>query len=302
MMSFVFALLSTIPSAWAGGGPWTLPGGAQNLYVGLSQSRFSTLQGDEDVQELGEIQGTTLMAIGTIGLLEGLEVELSLPWQRTLQMDQASSVCLSKARPRDYCASSTGIGPLQATVKGRILDEGALRPVTVSLAAVLRNGTPTADLRQRLTAIGDGQTDVGAMASLGRTGSLQNNGWYSAAATLGYWYRLPLPTDGGDKVPADQVEYAARALVAPVRRVGLGPVVAGFHRLGGIEFSELSPSDPNGFPALQAAQLKLGGELLVSGDAGVSLSISALQALWARNNPRDTRVISMGLGWYAEPR
>lgn len=292
------------PTAQAGSGPWTLPAGAQNLYVGMAQSRFSTLQTATRVQDLGAVRGTTLHAIGTLGLREGLEAELALPWTRVVHTDTDRPLCSGAVWPRDLCAPSAGPGPFQATLKGRVLDEGALRPVTLSLSAVLRNGTPTADVRDRLTAIGDGQTDIGAFASVGRTGQLTTEGWYTASATLGYWYRTPLRDAAGglDKVPANQIDYAVRALAAPTRAVGVGPVLAGFHRLGGVDLADLDPRDPNGFASLQAAQVKVGAELLVSGAADVSLSISALQAIWAENNPGDTRVLSVGVGWYAEPR
>lgn len=299
MIGLVFALLLSAPSAQAGSGPWTLPGGARNLYLGWSQSSFSELQMGDDVAPLGQVRGTTFTAIGTLGLLEGIEAEVQLPWQQVQQMDRSAALCESSSRPRDFCAPSSGIGPFQATLKGRLLDEGALRPMTASVAAAVRSGTPTADLRDRITAVGDGQTDIGALVSVGRTASLREDGWYSASATLAYWYRSPLPSDADEKVPADQLEYGIKGLVAPIRKLGIGPVISGFHRLGGVEFSDLSPSDPNGFPSLDAAQLKAGGELLVTGDGGVSLSISALRTIRARNNPSDTTVLSLGVGWYA---
>lgn len=298
------ALLLGTPTAQAGSGPWTLPAGAQNLYVGMAQSRFSTLQTAGRVRDLGAVRGTTLHAIGTLGLREGLEAELALPWTRVVHTDTDRPLCSGAAGPRDLCAPSAGAGPFQAVLKGRILDEGALRPVTLSLSAVLRNGTPTADVRDRLTAIGDGQTDFGAFASVGRTGHLAAEGWYTAAATLGVWHRTPLrDAEGGlDKVPANQIDYAVSALAAPTRGFGVGPILAGFHRLGGIDLADLDPRDPNGFASLKAAQVKVGAELLVSGADNVSLSLSALQAVWADNNPRDTRVLSVGVGWYAEPQ
>lgn len=286
--------------AQAGSGPWTLPRGAQNLYVGVGLSRFSEVVSPEGTVDLGDVRGTTLKAIGTVGLLDGVEVELSVPWTRNVHLAPDAGACASGMWSRDFCSPSAGLAPLQGTLKGRLLDEGALQPVTASLAASVRTSAPTAHFRHRLTAPGDGQTDYGAIGSVGRTGQLGDGGWYTASASAAYWYRTALSADGGDRVPADQVEWSLRTLLAPGRALGLGPVVTGFHRLGGIDLGDLDPADDNGFPALDAAQVKVGGELLLAGASRVSLSVTALSTVWAENNPVDTRVLSFGVGWYAD--
>ena len=89
--------------------------------------------------------------------------------------------------------------------------------------------------------------------------------------------------------------------MAPVRAVGIGPLVTGFHRLGGVELSQLRPDDPNGFQSLASSQVKAGLELSLFGEEELSLSVSALQTVWAQNNPVDTRQLSVGLGWYRAP-
>ena len=50
---------------------------------------------------------------------------------------------------------------------------------------------------------------------------------------------------GGECMTFDQL-----ALAAPTRAVGVGPVLAGFHRLGGVDLADLDPRDPNGFASL----------------------------------------------------
>lgn len=302
MIASLGVLLLAASTALAGGGPWTLPTGSRNLYVGTTQTRFSNITSGDDSIDVGTVQATTLQAIGTIGLLEGIEAELAVPWTRANHLEPALDICQSTQRPSDFCQSSASLAPLQFTLKGRLLDEGALRPVTLSTAVSLRAGNTTAQYRDRLTATGDGQTDVGLRASVGRTGGFRTNGWYRLAASAAYWYRTPLAVNDGQKVPADQVEFALGGVIAPTRRIGLGPLLTGFHRLGGIDLSETRPDDPNAFPALAASQIKAGGELAITGDQDITVSISALSAVWARNNPSDTRVISVGLGWYQKPR
>ena len=239
-----------------------------------------------------------MQAVGTIGLMDGMEVELAVPWTRVNHLDPAAGPCESEVLPSDFCSSSASLAPLQFTVKGRLLDEGALQPVSLSVAALLRVGNTTAQYRDRITSTGDGQTDMGLSASLGRTGGVGSSGWYRLSVGAAYLYRTPLADTGGQKVPADQVEFTVGGLVAPIARVGIGPVVTGFHRLGGLGLSELEAGDPNGFPALAASQAKVGGELAVRGENEITLSVSALTTVWARNNPADTRVLSVGLGWY----
>ena len=278
MISVVWALALTGASALAGGGPWTLPAGARNLYVGTTQSRFSEIAGDMGPTDVGAVQATTLQAIGTVGLLEGMEVELAVPWTRANHLEPSADPCDSVWRPSDFCTSSASLAPLQATLKGRLMDEGALQPVTLSAALSLRAGNTTAQYRDRLTATGDGQTDLGALLSVGRTGQVGSDGFYRLALTGGYYYRTALASPEGTKVPADQVELTVGGVVAPIRQVGLGPLVTGFHRLGGIDLSELKPDDPNGFPSLAASQVKAGGELWISGANDITLAISALRS------------------------
>ena len=294
--SLVAMLLGS--TALAGTGPWTLPAGARNIYVGTTQTRFSEITGDAGTADFGAVQATTLQAVGTIGLMDGMEVELTVPWTRVNHLDPAAGPCESDSLPSDFCSSSASLAPLQFTVKGRLLDEGALQPVSLSVAALLRVGNTTAQYRDRITSTGDGQTDLGLSASLGRTGGVGSSGWYRLSVGAAYLYRTPLADTGGQKVPADQVEFTVGGLVAPIARVGIGPLVTGFHRLGGLELSELEAGDPNGFPALAASQAKVGGELAIRGENEITLSVSALTTVWARNNPADTRVLSVGLGWY----
>jgi len=303
MIAPLWTVVLGTATALAGSGPWTLPAGARNLYAGTTQTRFTEIKGSTSSSEIGIIQATTLQAIGTVGLIDGMEVELAVPWSRVNQLERSARVCQSDGRRSDFCASSASLAPLQFTLKGRLLDEGSLRPVTMSAAVSIRTGNTTAHYRDRLTATGDGQTDVGLTTSVGRTGTVGSSGWFRVAIEGSYWYRTPLaspPTSSG-KVPADQVELSVGGLVAPTKHVGVGPIVTGFHRLDGIDLDDLNdlqPDDPNGFPALAASQVKAGGTLALCGENNITLSISALMAVWARNNPTDTRVLSVGLGWY----
>ena len=288
--------------AFAGSGPWTLAPGESNVFLGLDQVRYGKVDTVGGVRDLGGgVSAVSLKGVGTVGLRDGVELEAVLPWTRARHQDPSSALCNGPGRSDDFCGVTSSLGTVQVTAKGRLLDEGQLRPVTLSVAAAVRSAEASSETRGRLTAIGEGQTDVGASVSVGRTAGMARAGWYRASAQVGYWYRLPLAT--GPKVPADDLDADAAFIMSPVKAFALGPAAAMFYRLGGEDLSaDIDLSDPNGFASLQAAQLKVGGQVAVFGQGGLTLSAAVYATAWARNNPTDTTTLSVGLGWYRPKR
>ena len=164
---------------------------------------------------------------------------------------------------------------------------------TLAVTASGRSGEAYAATRDRLTTLGDGQTDLGVGLEAGRTDVL-GHGWYRVSAGLRYWYRLPVRS----AEVHDQVDWQIVGLIAPVGGIAFGPAVHAFTRLGGLSLAQADFGAPDVWASLDARQVQVGAKvcLFAQGD-GPTLSLSVLQTVYARNNPADTQVISAGLGW-----
>jgi len=284
--------------ALAGDGPWALAPGDTNLYLGLDVYRYQTFRNGSDGEpiDMGSgLTGTGLTAVVTRGLRRGVEVELRVPYERVRANQPESAFCTSGPRP-DWCEVSGGLGDLMALGKFVLMDEAAFRPVSIGLSAAFRSGEAYSENRGRLTTLGDGQTDVGGILSVGRTGTLPR-GWWQASASGAYFYRLPHNT-ASPKIPADEVAYDAQVLVAPIGWFSIGPAVAGFAKLGGVDVQQARLDTLDGWASLSGAQLKVGGKAAVYSEDGLTFSVGVLQAVWARNNPIDTLALSAGIGWF----
>lgn len=289
-------------TAMAGDGPWTLNPGETNVYVGLNAYRYGRFN---DGETNDRVLGSSLSSIGatavlTRGLARGVEVEVRLPYERVRANAPESEMCTTEAMRDDWCEASEGIGDIVAIGKFRLLDENNLRPLSISLAGVFRTGETYSEKRGRLTNLGDGQTDVGLMASVGRSGTL-GQGWYQAGLTGAYLYRFAHSNDGM-KIPADEVDVDLTALLAPKGWFSIGPAASGFFKLGGVNVMEADMTTLDGFSSLRASQIKVGGKLAVYSEDGITLSVGAYRAVWARNNPIDTTAISVGIGWFRKPK
>jgi hypothetical protein len=290
-------LLST--PAQAGGGPWTLNPGEHNVYVGLDYFRYRSFRGEGGV--LDELD-TGLTAAGvtgvwTIGMANDVEVELKLPFESVRANDRSVLGC-SEARPDDWCEPTAQIGDLGASLKWRVVDELYDSPVSVSISGGFRSGEAYANHRGRLTTLGDGQTDLGAGVAVGKTGRA-GRGWYTSSAEAWYFYRFANTRLDGRKVPADEVAFSAEGLWAFHPRVAAGPALFGFTRLGGVGLDDIDYMSPDGWSALMATQVKVGGKVAIfSTDGGPTVVLSGLMTVFARNNPSDTLALGFGVGWF----
>jgi hypothetical protein len=291
-------LLFLVVAAMAGDGPWTLQPGDTSLYVGVDQVRYAHVRTNAGVRDLGGgVSAVSAVGVATIGLLDGFDLEAVVPWVRSRHLDPTSDLCTGPGRPSDFCATTSSLGTVRVMAKGRLLNEGNLRPVSLSIAAGVRSSEVASEARGRLTAVGEGQSDVGATVAVGRTAGVAKAGWYKASLQAGYWYRLPLANH--PKIPADDLVADAAVIVSPVRAFAVGPAVSLFYRLWGTQLGEdIDLSDPNGFASLQASQLKVGGQASVFGAGGLTLSTGVYATAVAKNNPSDTLSFSVGLGWF----
>ena len=295
-------LLLLIASALAGDGPWTLGPRENNVFLGLDYYRYSELDpGDGSTAPLpSPLTADAITGVWTFGLREGVEGELKVPYESVRADEPQSSACTGVSA--SFCKPTSGIGDLGGEIKVRALNELYGPPLTVALSAGFRSGEAYADERGRLTTLGDGQTDVGLGASLGRTDVL-GKGWYRVGFSGWYWYRFGNGTFAGHKVPADELSGSFAAMVAPVSSFALGPALSGFWRLGGVDVPDAVLTDINGFDSLNARQIQVGGKLGVyATNNGPTFSLTVLRTVYAHNNPSDTLVISAGIGWFFRPK
>ncbi len=302
----LLTMLCSSPSvALAGAGPWTLQPGEHNLYVGGDYFQYGSFVGTDGATALStRITSAGGTAVWTFGMAYGLEGEVKLTYEAARVTRPDAPFCLGPDVPGDWCDPTHGLGDLAARFKWRFLDEGFNSPISVAIDLGMRSGEGHANRRARLTALGDGTTDLSAGVSLGRTATLGRSGWYQLSGDVGYWYRLPNIVEDGVKVPADEISGELALLASLHPRFGIGPSVAGFSRLGGVDLGQQgSYADADSWSRLDSAQLKIGGKLgLYSLDNGPTISISVLRTVLARNNPSDTLALSMGIGTFLQPR
>jgi len=287
--------------AFAGDGPWSVPAGASNVYVGTYHVRFRNVDTAGGKVSLDEgVATNAVVGVLSLGLTDRIEVEAVASVARSRHLAPDSATCTREGRPDDFCSLSQGLGPAGLAVKGVLLDEAQLRPLSVSLTGRLRSSDWVSESRGRLTALGEGQTDVGAALGAGRTATLGERGWYRVSLDVGYWNRFAL--ERAPKVPGDEVVSTFAALVSPTGVWGVGPNVDFLLRPGGSDLGqEVDLSSPNGFASLRVGQLKVGGTAAFIGERGVTVSVSGYGTAWAWNNPTDSFVVSAGVGWYRPP-
>ncbi|MBX2798656.1 MAG: hypothetical protein KTR31_13325 [Myxococcales bacterium] len=296
----ILLLALTASPSLAGDGPWTLGVGQTNLYLGLDYFRYQSFRrpGAQMVQMGSGITATGATAVITRGLTRGTEVELRLPFERVRANDPESAFCTTEAPRTDWCQATAGLGDLMGIVKIRLMDEADFRPLSVAAGAMIRTGEFYSENRARLTTLGDGQTDIGAMVSIGRTQQWSSAGWIRASTSAAYWYRLPHAN--APKVPADEIAGDLNVLLSPNGSFAIGPTASYFFKLGGEDLDPALLQSINGFASLRGSQLKAGGKLGLYGKNGLTLSVAAQYSVYAMNNPADTLAISVGMGWFMD--
>lgn len=299
-LPLLLALALPLPAA-AGTGPWTLGEGAWTLYGGAEYRRFTLVAGG-DGGALGEgdplptgIRSLGLQAIGSYGLLDWAEAELTVPWVLA-QADRADAEGCA-ALGQGACRTVESVALLQARMKLRLLDEYVGPAVSVAAGPVLRSGEFNHDERARLTTPTEGQTDLGAFVTVGRSTGLGERGWYAAWLQVDARHRFPNGDrpDGG-KAPGEEVAAEAEVLVAPTGTVAFGPDVY-FTWRDGVDLEEIDATDPDRFASLGVGSLRAGGKVLLQSSRLFTVVLSGTGTIWARNNPTDAFSVGLGLNY-----
>lgn len=286
--------LLALASALAGDGPWTLDPREHNVFVGMDFYQYAAFDAGSGVpRELASpVTASALTGVWTAGLREGVELEVKLPYERARVQDPEA--CRAAAPVSGWCRTTAGLGDVGGQLKMRVLNELYGLPLTLSLSGGIRTGETYADTRHRLTTLGDGQTDLGAGLSLGRTDVL-GAGWYRVSLDAWYWYRFP--SAGHDL--GDEISASMSGLVAILPSFGFGPAMHGFWRPSGVSLGQADFTDPDVWSTLAARQVKVGAKLGVFGSQGApTFSLTVLRTVSAQNNPTDSLVVSAGVGWF----
>lgn len=298
-VSLVIAAALLAPAAKAGTGPWTLSGDDASVYVGGEYRTFARIVGGDGSVD-GEstalptpIRFVTVQGIVSYGLLDPLEVELAVPWVLGTAARADAAGCSDLGQRA--CATTSGLGSIQARAKIRLLDEVERAPLSLAIGAHVRVGDAAHDVRARLTTPTEGQTDLGGFLALGRSGSFGGTTVsYSAWAEAGYLHRLPNATLSDQGVPGDEWGGAAELLVGVGPVVSLGPDLA-FSTRSGLDLAAVDMADPDRFAALAVTSVVAGGKLLVRSDHLWTFVVGVSGTVYAENNPPDTVSFSVGL-------
>lgn len=302
----MLALLLSLSAALASGGPWVPGEGQAQLYVGLDAERFVVLRvfGTEDGVADVPIAGgmSTIRTVGELsyGIASRVEVSLSVPVQHAYIHRPSDPLCgvfgLGACRP------TTSVGIVEGRVKGLFLDQVSGAPLSAAIGGVVRFGGLTASTRERFTNAGEGTTDLGGRLSLGRSGTL-GGGYYVGQLDVQGLYRLPINTafprgEGDLTVPGAEVSAAADLLLAPVARVSFGPTVTFASRPSGLDIGEMlgtAVDDPDRFAGINYTEVRAGGKLILQDERYNAVSLSVLRMAWAKNTPKDTFGVSLGV-------
>lgn len=291
--------LVLMAAAIAGSGPWILGPGDQSVYLGMESQRFTRFAGgggstDADaVVDVGDgISTIGVKAIGSYGIASRVEAELVIPWSKVRQNSPEKFPCPDLGL--DACETSTGVGVITGRLKGVLLDEVLGPPVTLTAGAEVRHGELTHPERARITNLGEGTTDLGGFASVGRVGGMAS-GYWSAYLEAGARHRFPNTQLQGAAAPSAEVFVLSEAMVAPNRVVALGPTLTWFQRPAGQDFETVDLGNPDRFGALRVQAAQGGAKVLLRSGTRVTWSGGVLRTLYSLNNPSDVLTINVGM-------
>jgi len=281
-------LITMVSGALAGEDPWVAPASTTNLFVALTGSRYQEFVGSSD--QSMSLDSPVLGLGGKLYLRHGLGKRMDI----TVDVPVASN----RAPDTDGTGMfepTTGVGDVQLDVRRQWLSASE-NGLATRLA--VRSGLLHHDTRGRLTNLGEGTTDMGAGVGFGSMAPVGPT-FVTLDAGGTYWYRFPLESSGDGPIPASEVTWSTNAVLTPSSLMGLGVTASGLHRLGGQELGAQDVADPDDrWAALQAQQVKVGGRVaLYATEKRPSISIAVLRAVWARNNPTDSTLVEVGVGW-----
>ena len=308
MSSLLLCLLAlSLPNARAASGPWVLSPKDTSIYAGTEFQRFGKLAtetgsfSDDKVPVDSGITTLGVQGYVSYGLVQRVQLGLSVPWYFVQANRDDGPVCTTFGL--HACTPTKGLGIVDLTAQGLLLDEFYGAPLSLAAGAEFRQGEHTAKTRSRITNLGEGTSDVGGYLSVGRTGGLGKTGNWSGYVALGGLYRFPNTENAdGDPVPGSEFNGTAEVLFGLNRIVTLGGTADLLWRPWGVDVTGVDLSDPDRFGSLRVFNLRPGLKLLLRSSDNVVFSASALGTLYARNNPADAVTISAGVSVYLPGR
>ncbi|MEL6344242.1 MAG: hypothetical protein AAFV53_14080 [Myxococcota bacterium] len=301
--SILLFCLGVLSPAHAGSGPWTLSQGDLDVYVGAESRRTTTLvDGSGAAEPLpgGGVSTIGSVLVGSFGVVPRVEGSLLVPVYRSRSLAEQDPDCQSFGL--EACETSGGVGVLSARLKGLIVDELFGPPVSIAVAGEMRLGDLTAPSRARLTALGEGTTDLGLYLSIGRSGGVGEGGLWSVYAEGGYRYRFPNGELNGEEVPGNEWLAVLEGLYGPNSAWMIGPSVYFLTRPQGVDLEDVSLDSPERFVGLSTTAVQAGGKLILRSSDRWSLSLSALRTVVARNSFGDELIISAGVSTWRPAR
>ena len=307
-MMLLALLVSLLPSAVAGAGPWVISSGDASFYGGAEMQRFTKLalssgSGADDVVDVDDgLETFGLKAVASYGLRDRFEIEAQVPWYR-VDANTKGPVCA--ALSLGACRTTQGIGVMTARIKGLVVDELVGRPVSLAVGTEARFGQHTAQDRERITNLSEGTNDLGGFVSVGRSGGLAQ-GFWSAWAEGGGRYRFPNTELGAGAVPGAEFFGDIELLAGAQRWWSLGPNATFLHRPTGYDVEDILGSaalatNIDRWGALSISSLRVGAKLIVRSSERVDLVAGVLTTAWAVNNPSDVTTVSLGLSIHPGP-
>jgi hypothetical protein len=291
------ALLASLP-ALAGTGPWTLPEGDVSLYAGAEYQRITRLAAStgsysDDVLEVDKgLEKMGGQLIVGYGVRDHIDVELALPYYYVAANRTDGPLCT--ALGMRACDTTQGVGIIAVRVKGLLVDELIGAPLSVAVGGDLRLGHHTSDTRARVTNLGEGTTDVGGFASVGRSGALGQGYWSSYLEVSGR-YRFPNTEADGKPVPGSEMGADLEWLGGAQPSWAVGPSVTMLWRPDGNDIETLNATDPDRFGQLNVLSLRAGGKLIVRSSRRTSLALAVFGTAYSENNPADLILVTAGL-------
>lgn len=303
----LLCLAGGVPVAFAGDGPWVAGNGNASVYLGVEGQRLERLdvrdgEGGGDIIDVDSgISTFGLKVVGSVGIKDRMEVEMTLPWYYIRANRKDGPVCTSLGL--SACQDTQGVGVVSVRAKGTVVDEFYGAPVTFSLGLETRFGQFTSGTRSRITNMGEGTLDFGLTAAVGRRMSMGSKGYWTGYVEGIARYRLSntrqyTGLDGEAlAVPGYELGATAKALFGWNPNVGIGPEIGLYSRPLGLDFGDLNLTDVDRFSALRVFNMRVGVQVLLRVNERVSFSGSIHKVVYARNNPYTT-VVSLGISHF----
>lgn len=286
--------------AAAGSGPWVLSPGDGSLYAGAEAQRIGRLAlsegsyADSVVDVDAGLSKAGVVLDATAGLLPRFEASAQVPWYRVTAHETDGATCT--ALGLGACRTTEGLGIVVLRGKFLVVDELRPAPLSLALGPEVRVGSHQADVRQRVTNLGEGTNDLGAFVSAGRSGAL------GAAYATGHLdligrYRLPTGTGEDAPIPGPELAVDGEVLFGGAQWL-VGPTWNLLWRPVGADFEAADLTDVDRFGSLTVLSARAGGKLIVRGNERLSISLAVLGTAYAVNNPADLVSVSAGVGWF----